>query len=115
MSLRFYLDVHIPKPIAVGLRLRAVDILTAQDDDRTQEDDESLLDRAMELQRVVFSFDADMLRIAARRQTDGVRFSGLVFAHPTQVSIGDCVRDLEIIAKAGEPTDMLNEVVYLPL
>ena len=55
------------------------------------------------------------LRIATRRQAQGLRFSGLVFAHPTQVSIGECLRDLEIIAKAGKPEDLVNAVVYLPL
>lgn len=28
---------------------------------------------------------------------------------------GDCVRDLEIIAKAGHPEDFANRVQYLPL
>jgi len=31
------------------------------------------------------------------------------------VSIGDCVRDLEIIAKVGSPEDFANRVQYLPL
>ena len=32
MAVRFYLDVHVPRAIALGLRLRGVDVLTAQDD-----------------------------------------------------------------------------------
>ena len=115
MPLRFYMDVHIPKAIATGLRLRGVDVLTAQEDGRGREDDDPLLSRASELNRVMFSFDTDMLRIANQRQHEGTRFEGLVFAHPTEISVGECTRDLEIIAKSGEPGDLRNQVVYLPL
>lgn len=32
MSVTFYFDVHIPYAITLGLRLRSVDVLTAQED-----------------------------------------------------------------------------------
>jgi len=115
MPLAFYMNEHVPKPITVGLRLRTVDVLTAQEDGHKATDDAVLLDRAGELGRVMFSFDADMLREATRRQREGGSFAGLVFAHPTRISVGECIRDLEIIAKAGEPEDLANEIVYLPL
>jgi hypothetical protein len=115
MPLKFYMDEHVPRPITVGLRVRDVDAMTAQEDDRAGTDDSALLDRATELNRVMFSFDADMLRETTQRQRTGVLFAGLVFAHPTQISVGECVRDLEIVAKAGEPDDLKNQVVYLPL
>lgn len=115
MSLAFYMDEHVPNPITVGLRIRAVDVLTAQEDRHRETDDEVLLDRAAELGRVMFSFDADMLRETTQRQREGSSFAGLVFAHPTKTSVGGCIRDLEIIAKAGEPADLVNQIVYLPL
>jgi len=31
------------------------------------------------------------------------------------VTIGGCINDLEIIAKAGEPEDLHNRVEHLPL
>jgi hypothetical protein len=31
------------------------------------------------------------------------------------VTIGQCLHDLEIIAKAGEPSDVANQIIYLPL
>jgi hypothetical protein len=115
MSLACYMNEHVPRPITVGLRLRTVDVLTAQEDEHRQADDAVLLDRAAELGRVMFSFDADMLREATRRQREGGSFAGLVFVHPTRISVGECIRDLEIIARAGEPKDLANQVVYLPL
>jgi hypothetical protein len=31
------------------------------------------------------------------------------------VTIGQCVRDLELIAKVGEPVDLVGRVEFLPL
>ena len=115
MALAFYMDEHVPKPVTVGLRIRGADVLTAQEDDRRATDDAVLLEGAAELGRVMFSFDADMLRHATARQQEGSSFAGLVFAHPTRISIGDCLRELEIIAKTGAPEDVVDRILYLPL
>jgi len=42
-------------------------------------------------------------------------FSGVIYASPLHVSIGTCIQNLEIIAKAGEPEDLANKVEFLPL
>ena len=89
--------------------------LTAQEDGRRRERDAALLDRAAELNRVMFSFDADMLREAAERQRHAVPFAGLIFAHPARISVGQCIRDVELVANATDPSDLANQVVYLPL
>jgi hypothetical protein len=52
---------------------------------------------------------------AKRRQAAGIPFSGLIYGHQLQVTIGDCVRDLEIIANVAEPADLVGQVLYLPL
>jgi hypothetical protein len=49
MSLGLYMDVHVPMPIARGLRRRGVDVLTAQEDNARRLTDPQLLDRAMGL------------------------------------------------------------------
>ncbi len=35
MSLAFYMDEHVPRSITSGLRLRSIDVLTVQEDGRT--------------------------------------------------------------------------------
>jgi Domain of unknown function (DUF5615) len=109
------MDEHVHRAITVGLRLRGVDILTVQEDERTGFADPLILDRASELQRVIFSQDADFLTEAARRQSEALNFSGVIYSHQLLVSIGDCVRDLELIAKAANLQDFANCVYYLPL
>lgn len=52
MAIRLYMDVHIPRAIVNGLRLRDVDVLTAQEDGTDRYRDPELLDQATALQRV---------------------------------------------------------------
>lgn len=68
MSLGLYMDEQVPRQITTGLRLRGVDVLTIQEDNRTGVPDPILLNRATELSRVMFSRDQDFLIEANRRQ-----------------------------------------------
>jgi lipid-binding SYLF domain-containing protein len=49
------MNAHIPRAITVGLRLRGIEVLTAQEDNATNLSAPELLDRARALQRVVFT------------------------------------------------------------
>jgi len=115
MAVALYMNQHVPRAITIGLRLRGVDVLTAREDDASRMDDSELLDRAGELGRVLFTQDDDLLAEAIRRQKAGIPFRGVIYAHQLRVSIGACVHDLEIIAKAGESEDLINRVQFLPL
>lgn len=115
MAVTFYMDHHVPRAITTGLRLRGVDVLTAYEDQAHQLADPELLDRTTGLGRALFSRDDDLLAEAVRRQRSGIRFYGVIFAHQLRVSIGQCIDDLETIAKAAEPEDVINQIVFLPL
>ena len=109
------MDVHAPAAITRGLRLRQVDVLTTQEDGQRRASDPALLDRALELGRVLFSQDEDLLAEAVRRQRSGQPFAGLIYLHQLDTIVGRCVADLEIMAKAGNPEDFANRIEYLPL
>ncbi len=109
------MDVHVPRPVTRGLRRRGVDVLTAQEDGTDRWNDPELLDRAATVGRVLFSQDVDLLAEAARRQRAGVSFQGIIYAPQLAVSIGQCIDDLELLAKTGTESDLLNRVYYLPL
>jgi predicted nuclease of predicted toxin-antitoxin system len=115
MTIALYMNHHVPRAITFGLRLRGVDVITAYEDGASEMDDSELLDRAGELERVLFTQDDDLLAEATKRQGEGSPFRGVIYAHQLRVSIGTCVHDLEIIAKAGEPDDLINRVQFLPL
>lgn len=115
MTVALYMDEHVPRAITSGLRLRGLDVITAWEDDRGGSDDSALLDRASELGRVLFSQDDDLLAEATKRQREEITFSGLVYAHQLRVSVGMCIDNLELIARVGEPADLANGVVFLPI
>jgi len=115
MVLKLYMDQHVPRAITVELRLRGVDVLTAYEDGSNALDDPALLDRARELMRVLFTRDDDLLIEAARRQREGVLFNGIIYAHQLRAPVGTCILELEVIAKAGGPEDLEDQVVFLPL
>lgn len=90
-------------------------MLTAQEDGARRFPDPMLLDRATALGRVLFSQDRDLLREAAQQQQHGVSFAGLIYAHQFRVTIGQCVRDLAVLAHTSDPEDFADRVEYLPL
>jgi len=92
------MDVHLRWAITAGLRRRGLDVLTAQEDGAARFEDPPLLDRATELGRVLVGQDDDLLREAARRQATGERFSGVVYSHQLRITIGQAIRDLELLA-----------------
>jgi len=115
MAIRLYMDVHVQRMITVGLRIRDVDVLTAQEDGAARLPDPALLDRATALNRVLFSQDNDLLREAVWRQRHRRHFAGLIYGHPLRITIGQCLSDLELLAKASEPEDFRGWIEYLPL
>lgn len=78
-------------------------------------DDEVLLSRANELERILFTQDNDLLQIAATCQQGNREFYGLVFTHQLGPGIGSVIEDLELIAQCAEASELRNQVWYLPL
>jgi len=115
VSVHLYFDVQVPSAIADGLRLRGVDVLTAQEDGTAEFEDPAMLDRSTELRRILVTQDEDFLTEATRRHRAGETFFGIVYTHQLYVTIGECVNDLEIIAKDSEPDEWIDRVEHLPL
>jgi predicted nuclease of predicted toxin-antitoxin system len=109
------MDVHVRRAVATALRLRSIDVLTAQEDGAAEFDDELLLDRAMELRRVLVSQDEDLLREGARRLSERRQFSGMIYAHQLRITIGQMVEDLELIARATSQDEWWGKIEYLLL
>ena len=109
------MDVHVPRAVTTALRLRSIDVLTAQEDGAAQLDDDRLLRRATELGRVLVSQDEDLLREGARRLRGGEAFSGIVYAHHLRCTIGQMVEDLVLIATATSREEWSGRIEYLPI
>jgi predicted nuclease of predicted toxin-antitoxin system len=108
------MDHHVPAAITSGLRARGIDVLTAFEDGTAECEDDALLQRATEMGRVLFSQDRDLLAIARRWQHSARPFAGVVYAHQLGITIGQAIKDLELIAAVCEPEDMENWIEFLP-
>jgi hypothetical protein len=64
---------------------------------------------------VLFSQDSDLLIEATRRQAAGQAFTGVIYVHPLRIAVGTCLEELAVLAGAGDPADLYNQVLFLPL
>lgn len=109
------MDHHVPVAISKGLRRRGVDVLTAHEDGAANWEDQDLLLRATNLGRTLFTQDDDLLSIARQWQGTGTSFCGVIYAHQRAITIGQAVRDLELVASAMEPAEIQDRIEFLPL
>ncbi len=115
MTIRLYMDVHVPQAITDQLRRRGIDVLTAIEDGADELPDDELLERVRLLERVLFTQDIRFKAMAESWQHQSKPFAGLIFGHQLGGTIGQYVKDLELIAQVSEPDEWLNTVQYLPL
>lgn len=115
MSLRLYMDHHVPAAIARGLRARDLDVLTTEEDETTDWDDERPVERAESLGRVVFTQDDDLLAIGHEWQNSGRDFAGIAYAHQLRITVGQAINDLELMAKVMTADEMRNRIEFLPI
>lgn len=115
MSVALYIDHHVNVAITAGLRRRGVEVLTCEEDGTARSEDEEILERATQLGRSVFSQDDDFLALADQWVENGREFAGVIYAHQLGITIGQAVRDLELIAQVLEPEEMTNRIEFLPL
>lgn len=113
--LRYYMDHHVQAAVTAGLRGRGIDCLTTEEDGARLWDDARILQRATDLNRVLFSQDVDLLAIAAAWMNQGRPFCGLVYGRQLQLTIGQAVRDLELIALTLQADEIRNSVMHIPL
>ncbi|MGA7934798.1 MAG: DUF5615 family PIN-like protein [Kovacikia sp.] len=114
MAVQLYMDVHVPQAITDQLRRRGVDVLTAIEDNSGELLDDELLEHVRSLGRVLFTQDIRFKAMAEDWQRRGKPFAGLIFGHQLGGTIGQYVKDLELIAQASEPDEWLNIIEYLP-
>lgn len=112
--LTFYFDHHVPAAITFGLRRRGIDVVTAFEDGRAKTDDEALLVRATDLNRVLVTHDKGFHRIARRWLAADREFAGIVFALQNRIDTGTAIEYLEIFAHAMSADEARNRVEYLP-
>lgn len=106
-QIRFYLDEHIPKAIADGLRRRGVDVLTVQEAGRTGLPDSEQLAFAFAQGRVLLTMDSDFL-VLARQSTH----AGIAYVTPSR-SVGAVIGSVMLLFDVLTSDDMSDHVEFL--
>jgi predicted nuclease of predicted toxin-antitoxin system len=107
-SLTIYIDESVNVAVAEGLRRRGVTAFSAKDLGKQGMTDEEQLKTAIKNKAVIFTNDADFLRIAATNNHFGV-----IYVHQRKLSVGECIKRLKVIAETGRREEMRNKIIFL--
>lgn len=102
------MDEHVPEVVTEGLRRRGVDVLTVQEAGMRAADDAQHLEFAAQEGRVIFTQDADFLRLHAA----GSLHRGIIYA-PQHTSIKSIIQGLMFIHDVLTSEDIANHVEFL--
>lgn len=106
--IRYYTDEHVAIAVVRGLRQRGINVLSVPEAGMRGASDENHLALAYEQRRIVFTQDADFLRLAAA----GHKHAGIVYA-PQRTALGEIIRGLVLIFQVLDAEDMMGRVEYL--
>lgn len=106
--IKFYLNEHVQKAMAEGLRRRSDDVITVQELDLQAAEDVPHLERANQDGRVIVTQDADFLQLHAT----GHPHQGIVYA-PQHISVLHMLRSLMLIHDVMPAKDMIRHIEFL--
>ena len=107
-----YADENVKAAVVLGLRLRGMDVVTAQERGQRQTDDEQLLVTATAEERLLLTNDTDFLRIQAEWTAAGQPHAGIVF-WPQERPIGEVIRRILQYANATTPQEAASAVKFV--
>jgi predicted nuclease of predicted toxin-antitoxin system len=108
-TIRFHLDEHVDTAVADGLRRRGISVTTTADASLLGADDADHITFAVAESRVIFTNDADFLRL----HDQGVAHPGIIYCHQQSRSVGEIIRALELIWEVLESNEMANRVEFV--
>lgn len=107
-TIRFHLDEHCSKAIAVGLRRHGIDVTTTPEVGLLGATDEEQVAYALPESRVIFTQDRDFLRINAA----SIPNAGIAYCEMGTRHIGEIIAALVLVWEVYEPEHMTNRVEF---
>jgi len=115
--LALLVDEHVPPALVLGLTKRqpALDIVSVPDLALRGASDPDLLELAARVNRIVVTFDRNTLVAAAyERIAAGETVAGVIVVD-NQMSIGQAIDEILIIADCSRDDELEGQVWYVPL
>jgi predicted nuclease of predicted toxin-antitoxin system len=115
MQIRLYFDEDASaRAVAHNLRVRGVDVITTQEDDRKGISDPEQLEYATHQGRVICTCNiGDFAQLHAEYMAQGKDHAGIILIHQQQFSIGEQVRRLSRLMQNRSAEAMVNNIEYL--
>lgn len=108
--MKIYADENIERSIIEGLRRRKIEVVSAGELGYLGKPDEFHIKKASEMKAVILTHDIDFLRKASSPE---VNHNGIIFAHPKNVSIGQCIKGVELTSNILTEKEMENHIEFL--
>lgn len=108
--MKVYADENIEQSIIEGLRRRKIEIISARELGYIGKSDVFHVKKATDSKAVVLTHDVDFLKIASRSD---IRHYGIIFSHSKDISIGQCIRGVELISNILTEKEMKNHIEFL--
>lgn len=105
---RFYADEHVPNAVVKGMRLHGADALTTAEAGRLGAPDEDQLAFATRAGRVLYTQDADYLRL----HHAGAAHAGIVYAKQGR-PVGEVIRGLLLVYDLLDADGMRGAVEFV--
>lgn len=112
-AVRIYTDESVDVAISAGLKRRGVDAWSARDAGNLGLSDEEQLRYASREQAVIFSHDADFLRLARDWTQQGKGHAGIIYVQEQKFSVGECIRHLLDYTLVLEADEMKGQIEFL--
>ena len=109
MQPKFYADENVPVAVSKALKRRGIDIVTAQESDMLQRNDESQLSFAVSEKRAAITHDSDFLILATKEKNH----YGILF-FTKQVGIGQAIEEIEQVHLAYSAEELNGVILFLP-
>ena len=98
-----------------GLRRRAVDVLTAREADMIRQPDTNQLTFSTRANRVLYSYNyRDYLALHTQWLSQGRTHSGILVSSNQHLRVGDEIRALVSFAASHRPSEIANQLFFLP-
>ena len=111
--MKIYCDENIESAIVEGLKRRGIELTSPEDREDLGKSNEYHLKRAFELGAVVLTHDADFLKIAHHWNQEGKEHKGILYAQSLDLSIGECIRMVELVTQVLTEEEMKNHIEFL--
>lgn len=108
--MKIYADENIERSIIAGLQRRNIEVVSARELGYLGKSDEFHIKKALEMKAVILTHDIDFLKMASNPE---VKHGGIIFSYLKNISIGQCIRGVELISNILTDEDMANHIEFL--